>query len=72
VNFSEESPAKALEKLLKRKKELEKELEVLLKRKEKGEISEEEFSKQKRNIEKEYIEIMDRIAQLKYLASLWG
>ncbi len=62
-------PREALKALEKRKKELEEELERLVKRKDRGEISEEEFHEYKGKIEREYIEVMDRLAQLRFIVS---
>lgn len=62
-------PREALKALEKKKKELEEELERLVKRKNEGEISEEEFHECKSKIEREYIEVMDRLAQLRFIVS---
>ncbi|RLE66612.1 MAG: hypothetical protein DRJ47_02005 [Thermoprotei archaeon] len=62
------NPKEALEYYKKRKKELEDKMEDLIARKEKGELSSEEFEQEKRKIEREFIEVMDRIAQLSYIA----
>ncbi|MEM1509050.1 MAG: hypothetical protein QW291_04695 [Thermofilaceae archaeon] len=62
-------PREALKALEKRKKELEDELEKLVKRKNKGEINEEEFHEYRNKIEREYIEVMDRLAQLRFIIS---
>jgi|GEM_PF-761592 len=62
-------PKDALKALEKRQKELVKELEELIKKRERGEISEEEFNAQKVKIEREYIEVMDRLAQLRFIVS---
>jgi len=72
MSFEGKSPQEALEKLLKKKEELEKEMEELIEKKNKGIISQEDFNKKKRDIEKKYIEVMDRIAQLKYIIGAWG
>ena len=63
----DEDPFKYLEKLKKRKEELERELEELVKMREKGEISEEEYEKRRRAIEREFVEIMDRLVQMRYI-----
>ncbi len=62
-----EDPFKYLEKLKKRKEELERELEELVKMRERGEISEEEYEKRRRAIEREFVEIMDRLVQMRYI-----
>ena len=63
-------PKNALKYLKKEKKKLEEEMEQLLKRRDRGEISEKEFNSKKREIERRFIEIMDRIAQMKYLSGM--
>ncbi len=60
-------PKEALKALEKRQKELIKELEELIKKRESGEISEEEFHVQKTKLEREYVEVMDRLAQLRFI-----
>ena len=62
-------PKEALKALEKRQKELVKELEELIKKRERGEISEEEFSAQKTRLEREYVEVMDRLTQLRFIVS---
>jgi len=62
-----EDMRKYYEKLKKRKVEIEKEFEELIKRRKRGEISEEEYEERKRKLEREYVEIMDRIVQMRYL-----
>ena len=59
----------ALEYYKKRRKELEEEMEYLHDLREKGKISEEEFEERKKKIEREFIEVMDRITQLNYIAN---
>jgi len=49
------------------KEALLKELERLEELKAKGEISEEEYAKKRGDIERKLVEIMDRLAQLKFL-----
>ena len=60
-------PREALRALEKRRKELEDELEELIKRRDRGEIGEEEFNERKLKLEREFIEIMDRLAQLRFI-----
>jgi len=60
-------PREALRMLEKRKKELEEEMERLLKKLERGEIGEEEFNERRVKIEREFVEIMDRIVQLRFI-----
>ncbi|MCC6064435.1 MAG: hypothetical protein LM576_00495 [Thermofilum sp.] len=62
-------PKEALKALEKRQKELVKELEELIKKRERGEISEEEFYAQKTRLEREYVEVMDRLTQLRFIVS---
>ncbi|MCD6562316.1 MAG: hypothetical protein J7K23_00165 [Thermoproteales archaeon] len=66
------SPEEALKKLSKRKKEIEMEFEFLHKKLEKGEIDKNVFDERKKKLEKEFIEIMDRLAQLKYITGSGG
>ena len=54
--------------LNKRKDELVKEIKKLDKLKEKGEISEEEYQEKRYVIERELVEIMDRLTQLGFLS----
>jgi len=60
-------PREALKMLERRKKELEEEMERLLKKLERGEIGEEEFNERRVKIEREFVEIMDRIVQLRFI-----
>ncbi|MDW8003647.1 MAG: hypothetical protein RMI04_02380 [Thermofilaceae archaeon] len=60
-------PKEALKALEKRQKELVKEMDELVKKKERGEISEEEFGEKRTRIEREFIEVMDRITQLRFI-----
>lgn len=62
-------PREALKALERRQKELVKELEELIKKKERGEISEEEFNAQRVRLEREYVEVMDRLTQLRFIVS---
>jgi len=62
-------PKEALKALEKRQKELIRELEELIKKKERKEISEEEFHAQKTRLEREYVEVMDRLVQLRFIVS---
>jgi len=55
---------KALEK---RRKELVEELEQLVEKRKRGEIGEEEFAERKSQLEREFIEVMDRLAQLRFI-----
>lgn len=55
---------KALEK---RRKELVEELEQLVEKRKRGEIGEEEFAEKKSQLEREFIEVMDRLAQLRFI-----
>jgi len=70
VSYREfKDPRKALKALEKRRRELEREFENLVRRKERGEIPEEEFEREKRRLEREFVEVMDRIAQLRFIVS---
>ncbi|RJS85755.1 hypothetical protein CW702_00715 [Candidatus Bathyarchaeota archaeon] len=44
-----------------------KELETLKKRFENGEISEEEYKEERHKIERKIVEVMDRLAQMRFL-----
>ncbi len=44
-----------------------KELETLKKRFESGEISEEEYKKERHKVERKIVEVMDRLAQMRFL-----
>lgn len=71
MNLSQfKDPKDALKYLKKERKRLEKEMELLLKKRDRGEIDDEEFNSKKREIERKFIEIMDRIAQMKYLSGM--
>ena len=56
-----------LKELLRKKEELEKKMEILNKKKNKKQITDEEYQKEKKKIEREFIEVMDRLAQMKYI-----
>lgn len=56
-----------LKELLRKKEELEKEMEILNKKKNKKQITDEEYQKEKKKIEREFIEVMDRLAQMRYI-----
>ena len=56
-----------LKELLRKKEELEKEMEILNKKKNKKQITDEEYQKERKKIEREFIEVMDRLAQMKYI-----
>lgn len=56
-----------LKELLRKKEELEKEMEILNKKKNKKRITDEEYQKEKKKIEREFIEVMDRLAQMRYI-----
>ncbi|MGQ9478859.1 MAG: SHOCT domain-containing protein [Thermoproteota archaeon] len=58
-----------LKQLEKEKERLEREYEDLQKRFERGEISREEYENRKHDIEREFVEVMDRIAQYKAFSS---
>jgi len=60
-------PFKYAEKLKKRGKELEKEMEALQKKFQKGEIGREEYEFKRKAIEREFIEVMDRLVQMRYV-----
>ena len=66
------SPEEAFKKLSKRRKEIEAEFEQLHKSLENGEIDKKVFNEKKRKLEKEFIEIMDRLAQLRYITGSRG
>ncbi len=55
------------DRLLAEKKRLEKEFEALQERKNNAEISSDEYEKRKHDIEREFVEVMDRLAQVSYL-----
>lgn len=57
----------AAKQLRRRKEELEREMEHILKKFERKEVEEKEFLEKKHKIEREYVEVMDRLAQLKYI-----
>jgi len=56
-----------LKELLRKKEELEKEMEILNKKKNKKQITDEEYQKERKKIEREFIEVMDRLAQMRYI-----
>jgi len=57
---------KYVEKLKQRKKEIEEEFIKLLNLKKEGKIKEEEYKEKRRKLEREYVEVMDRLAQMRY------
>ena len=57
-----------IKRLHERKKEIEREFEKLLEERKRGLISEEEYERRKRKLEREYVEIMDRLVQMRYLS----
>ena len=62
------SPEEALKALEKRRKEIEEEILSLASKRDRGELGEEEFFERKAKLEREFIEIMDRLAQLRFIA----
>jgi uncharacterized membrane protein len=54
-------------RLLDEKKRTEDEYEALRARHERGEISDDEFASRQYGLERQFVEIMDRIAQMNYL-----
>jgi len=56
---------KALEK---RRKELELEAESLKEQLDRGEITKEEYNRRMKELKREFIEVMDRLTQLKFIA----
>jgi len=56
-----------LKELLRKKEELEKRMEILNKKKNKKQITDEEYQKERKKIEREFIEVMDRLAQMRYI-----
>ena len=56
-----------LKELLRKKEELEKRMELLNKKKNKKQITDEEYQKERKKIEREFIEVMDRLAQMRYI-----
>jgi len=57
---------KYVQKLKQRKKEIEEEFIKLLNLKKEGKIKEEEYKEKRRKLEREYVEVMDRLAQMRY------
>jgi len=55
-------------RLLDEKKRTEDEYETLRARHERGEISDDEFAGRQHELERQFVEIMDRIAQMSYLS----
>ena len=66
-SLSTKDPFKYMRELQKKKEQLEREMEELIKLKKEGKISEEEFEKRKKKIEREYVEVMDRLVQMRYI-----
>ena len=60
-------PREALRALERRKREIEREAEELRARRERGEIDEGEYARRLDELKKEYIEVMDRLAQVRFL-----
>jgi len=54
-------------RLLDEKKRTEDEYEVLRTRHERGEVSDDEFMTRQHELERQFVEIMDRIAQMSFL-----
>ena len=67
ITMHAKDPKEYLSILEKEKERLEKEMEALIEKRNKGEISEEEFNEAKKRIERKFIEVMDRIVQLRYI-----
>ncbi len=57
----------AFKALKKRRREIEDELSSLKSKFELGEIDEEEYNRRKYELEREFVEIMDRLIQLRYI-----
>ncbi len=57
---------KYVKKLKQRKKEIESEYARLTNMWKRGKISNEEYEQRKRKLEREYVEVMDRLAQMRY------
>jgi len=49
------------------KKKTEDEYDAIRQMRERGELSEEEFERRRHELERQFVEIMDRIAQMNYL-----
>jgi len=58
-----------IKSLERRKKELEDEFESLENKHKERKISEEDYSKEKKKIEREFIEVMDRLTQYRFQRS---
>jgi len=61
-----EAIEKEAHRLISRRDELLRSLQLLKRKYEKGEVSEEEYQRKRREIERELVEIMDRLVQLQY------
>ena len=55
------------DRLVSEKKRLENEFDLLQKRRDSGEVTDEDYEKRKHDIEREFVEVMDRLAQVSYL-----
>lgn len=54
-------------RLIDEKKKTEDEYDAIRQMRERGELSEEEFERRRHELERQFVEIMDRIAQMTYL-----
>jgi|YelNatPaOPRAMG01_1025707.scaffolds.fasta_scaffold11101_6 hypothetical protein len=57
-----------LKRLLSEKKQIEERFEALQKLFQSGKISEQEYNERRRSIEREFVEVMDRLAQIRFIA----
>lgn len=57
-----------LKRLLSEKKRLEERFEELQKLFQSGKIGEQEYNEQRRSIEREFVEVMDKLVQIRFLA----
>lgn len=66
--FDVEAARKKLEELEKEKDRIAEEFEKLEEERRSGAITEEEYAEKRRRLERRAVEVMDRIAQLRFLA----
>ncbi|MGC8601923.1 MAG: hypothetical protein ACP5GO_06215 [Thermoprotei archaeon] len=66
--YEERTPEEMLNELNRRREELTQKLEELQRQHEKGLISDEEYANESKKIQRELVEVMDRIVQMEFLS----
>ncbi len=66
--YEERTPEEMLNELNRKREELTQKLEELQRQHEKGLISDEEYANESKKIQRELVEVMDRIVQMEFLS----